>query len=423
MLFRSRVAKQGVTQEAACMNHQPDTRWAIGSLMSRGMAGLLLAVLWLGIAVAQPGNGFVLPDSSNATIAFAPDGARALVHSRRAGQLVLYDLARRREQWRVPGGDLAGISFSPRGEFAVLVTQRHNDVTATLTTVRLADGHSGAARRLPRLPNAEDTAYSSRAARLSVVADDGASLITAFESGVLAFWPGEGDAPVSTARKPGYYREIALNGAASHLAALHHGAEGSALYILEKDSDAWRERAQLPGVSAFRWLDGGSPRIAMLTTRGIELWEGASPKLAVPLAKGAYEVSGGGVPSVFFSADGAYAAVATASSFDVYTLTDGARVFTHAENVRGAHPGLLLAAAFNGAQLRAFLSTGDFVVVDLSARRMVQRVSFGALGSYSRNWYQDGSSWNSRYRPVLAPGARYVGLDEGKAGYRVVELP
>ena len=135
------------------MNPPLDTRWVIGSLISRGVAGLLLAVLWLGIAVAQPGNGFVLPDSSNATIAFAPDGARALVHSRRAGQLVLYDLARRREQWRVPGGDLAGISFSPRGEYAVLVTQRHNDATATLTTLRLADGQSGAARRLPRLPS------------------------------------------------------------------------------------------------------------------------------------------------------------------------------------------------------------------------------------------------------------------------------
>lgn len=379
-----------------------------------------------GGAGCRPGPSFVVPDSEHAEATFTPDGARLLARARSTGNLFLYDLGARNVVWKIPGGERAGVSFSPRGEHVVLVTQRNNDPTAALSVVRVADGKVSPPRALPRLPSTEDTRYSMSASALTAVTDDGQTVFSAYGDGVLEIWQ-QGSPPVVTPKKQGYYKRIALDPRGSRLAAFHIGLDGGAVYVLDKGPSGWTESAKIDGVIWFRWIDpspSSPPKLGLVTARGIEIWSGGAKTLAVPLPKDAYEVSGAEIPAVFFAASGSHVAVSTPKSFDLFALPGGAKVFSHVEaGVQDAHPGLLLGAEMTSARLRAFLSTGEYLDVDLGKKAVVQRISFGALGHYDKNWYQDGSSWVSSYRPVLGPGGRFIDLNEGADGHKIYVLP
>ena len=77
------------------------------------------------------------------------------------------------------------------------------------------------------------------------------------------------------------------------------------------------------------------------------------------------------------------------------------------------------AVAFLPGRIRALLATGELVDVDLAARSVSRRASFGRPGQYTRNWLQDGASWEPSYSALLSPDGRYVALYRQDAGYEL----
>jgi hypothetical protein len=362
-----------------------------------------------------------LPDSQGGAVAFTPDGGRILARAQSTRQVYLYDLTAQRVLWQAPGGDLFGASFPTRGEFFVLVTQRSNDPTGELALVGLADGKRGPfAKHLPKIPVTGDTYYSKSTADHTALSEDAAWLVSALEPRTLEVLALPAGTPALRITRDAICERVLMEPGSKRFAASWKTGEGRVTSVFAETGGAWAEVATLKDVSLFAWEPAG---LALVVPDGLALWDGTTTRLVLPLPKGAYGVSSTGVPGVFFSGDGKHAATSARDRFDVYDLKSKASIFSHEKSVERPHPTLIDGAAFTPGHFRALLITGDFVDVDLGAKRVVKQASLGEPGSYSKNWFSDGSSWVSNYVPTLGPGARFVDLDEGRAGHKACALP
>ena len=390
-------------------------------LLSAGLLGLLGAA-------CRPFGSQLMPDSAFSTADFTPDGGRILVDSYFSKQVYLYDLAAEKILWSLPARTIGGASFSPGGKFAIFVDLNPNDPTAQLSVIRLADGAKSAfARGLGKFERLSDRYYSTQAANLTAVSDDGAWVILAYTNGPLEVYSTTDGRLIYQAEKRDVrVDQVSIEPGDKRVAVRLATAERPNVEVLEQANGKWSRMTTLENVSLHAWTSAG---LAMVTPRGIELWSGGEPRLVVPLVQrrdeqNVYEIDGAGKPCVYFAPDGAFAAASTSYRFDVFDLKSGTKIFSHKASAgTGSHPGVLSGAAFTGHHLRGFLETGDFIDVDLSIPQIVKTVSFGSPGHYSKNWFTDGSSWVSNYMQMFGPGGRYIDLYEEKIGHQIYPLP
>ena len=382
------------------------------------------------LGACRPFGSQLLPDSQYSTAKFTPDGGRMLVDSHPSNQVYLYDLAAKKVLWTLPALPLAGVSFSPGGKFAVFVEQRPLDPSAQLSVIRLADGvKSGFSRSLGKLENLPDSYYSQQAVNLTAVSDDGAWVILAYDNRPLEVYATADGRLLYQGEKQGTrVDQVSIEPGDKRVAVRSATAAGPRVEILAQSQWIWSATTLEKYATLHAWTSAG---LGLVTSRGIELWNGGEPRLAVPLTQGkgehdVYAVYYTGEPCIDFSPDGAFAVVSTYNRFDVFDLKSGAKIFSHGEeddSMKETDAGLLSGAAFTGRHLRAFLGTGNFVDVDLSIPQIVKTISFGSRGHYSKNWFTDGSSWESNYQSRFGPDGRYIDIYQEESGHKIYPLP
>lgn len=393
-------------------------------LIGAGLLGLLGA--------CRPFGGQLMPGSEASRAMFTPDGGRMLVDARFSNQVYLYDLVAKKSVWSSRARPLCGASFSPSGKFAVLLAPTPNDPRALLSVVRLADGVKGPFSMFfgEFGKNGLDNCYSDATAEHTAVSDDGKWVVIAYAgkpTEVYSTADGRLVYQNQIQKQDMQVKQVRLDPGDRRIAVRWTGAHEPTVQIVAQVNGQWRETANLDNVLLDVWTTAG---LALVTRRGIELWSSGEPRLVVPLVNdkdsdNAYAVDGYSTPRVYFSPDGAFAAASRIDRFDVYDLKSGAKVFSHhaRAGLGSSGSGLLVGAEFAGRHLRAFLTTGDFVDVDLSIPQIVNTTSFGSLGHYSKNWFTDGSSWVGNYQPTLGPGGRYVDVYEEREGHQIYPLP
>ena len=384
------------------------------------------------LGACRPFGSQSMPDSRFSTVDFTPDGGRILVDSYFSKQIYLYDLVAKDYVWRLPARQIGGASFSPAGRFAVFVEQNANDPTAQLSVIRLADGVKSAfARGLRTSLLISDRYFSEQAVNLTAVSDDGAWVILAYGGAPLEVYSTANGRLLYQATTPdAVVVRVLIEPGNRRVAVLQVTKKETNINILEHENGQWRVTNTVAPKSILlqAWTSGG---LALLTRRGIELWSGGEPRLVAPLVQGpdeydVYAVDSVGTPCIFFSPDGAFAAASTYDRFDVFDLKTGAKIFSHSErdeSMKSSDSGLLRAAAFTGRHLRGFLQTGNFVDVDLSIPQIVKTISFGSRGHYSKNWFTDGSSWESNYQSRFGPDGRYIDIYQEASGHEIYPLP
>jgi hypothetical protein len=147
------------------------------------------------------------------------------------------------------------------------------------------------------------------------------------------------------------------------------------------------------------------------------MWNGAQPRVVFAIDPQLQLQPDANEPSWRFSPDGAHCVLWTQTSFSVRETASGATLVTREVDSKGTPA--VWAVAFPPGRIRAFLATGDLVDVDLGARSVSKRASFGRPGKYSRNWLQEGASWEGRYSALLSPDGRYVAIYKRDTGYEI----
>lgn len=389
-----------------------------------------LATLVAFVAACRPPNGpsVHLPNTYEAPVFFAPDGERVLARDASTEQVYLFDLRERTARWRVPGNMRFGASFSPGGALFVLVTQRPLDPAAEMSLRRTSDGATvaGFARRLPPVQAASPEHYTDVTETCAAVTDDGRALISALPIGVIEAYAPPALEPAQRITRRGYCKRLALDPGAPvdrprFVVEWRELERSTVLVFARADDGSWREEVSLPDASRPAWVPGGILALAA-SSNVVVGWDGRETRRLATLPPRSYGTTNALGPAVFFSPDGAYVATSGKDRLDVHDLRTGrGRVASVAREAIGAV--LTSEVEWAPGHLRAFLGTGDFVDVDLASGKIAREVSFGSTGSYTRNLFSDGSSWDSRYVPHLGPGGRWLDQLEGLAGHRFVALP
>ena len=379
-----------------------------------GLRSMLVAVglgtLWGG---CRTGLG-KLPDSANATAAFSPDGRE--IYLLQPHRMYAWDLAGKRiARDRRIEQDEAGIAFSPGGAYVALAAQNKEDRKASVSLIRASDGQTVLTRELLDAEAAGDHWYTRRTQAILGATDDGRWL-AAFRLDSreleIASVP-DGRAALRTVLE-GYFRSLAFNPKGDQLFVSSEAGPQHTVMVVALTGGKWASSATLDGAFHPAWTEKG---LAFASSRGIEMWDGIRTRVLVP--KDAQVDPRPDANEAWFrvSPEGTHCILWDQGGYSVRETASGATVV--AREVDANHTPAVWAVAFLRGKIRALLATGELVDVDLAARSVSRRASFGRPGQYTRNWLQDGASWEPSYSALLSPDGRYVALYKRDSGYEL----
>jgi hypothetical protein len=312
--------------------------------------------------------------------------------------------------------DEAGVAFSPRGAYLALAAQNKEDRKALAWLIRSQDGQTVMTRELLDAEASSDHWYSRRTQAILGATDDGRWLgfFRLDSRGVEIASVPDGRVALYTV-VDGYFRSLAFNGAGDRLfVSSEAGPKKHTVMVLALSGGKWASEATLDGAFHPAWTAQG---LAFASDRGIEMWSPTHVRILIP--KDAQLDLRPDANEAWFrvSPDGAHCILWDVAGFSVRETGSGKTVV--AQEVDSNRTPAVWAVAFLQGKIRALLATGDLVDVDLSARSVSRRASFGRPGQYSRNWLQDGASWEASYSALLSPDGRYVALYKKDSGYEL----
>jgi hypothetical protein len=379
-----------------------------------GLRSMLFAVglgtLWGG---CRTGLG-KLPDSANATAAFSPGGRELYVlqpHRLYSWDLEGKRIARDRRIER----DEAGIAFSPGGAFVALAQQDKSDRRAAVSLIRSKDGETVLTRELLDAEAAGDHWYSRRTQAILGATDDGRWLAAfRLDSREVEIAGAPDGRTAMRAPLTGYFRSLAFNGRGDRLFAASEAGAQHAVLVAALSGGKWAPVATLDGAFHPAWTTQG---LAFASDRGIEIWNGNEARVAI---RGDAQLDlrpDANVAPFRVSPDGAHCILWNEAGFSVRETAGGTTLVSR--EVDSGRTPAVWAVAFLPGRIRALLATGELVDVDLAARSVSRRASFGRPGQYTRNWLQDGASWEPSYSALLSPDGRFVALYKRDEGYEL----
>jgi hypothetical protein len=379
-----------------------------------GLRSMLFAVglgtLWGG---CKTGLG-KLPDSSNAVAAFSPNGRELYVLP--PHRMYAWDLeARRIARDRKIAEAEAGISFSSGGAYLALAAQNRDDRRASISLIRARDGETILNRELLDAEASGDHWYTRRTHDILAATDDGRWLaafrLDSRELEIIAVQ----EARVAL-RTPlaGYFRSLAFNNRGDRLFASSEAGPKHEVLVVALAGGKWAAAETLDGAFHPSWTAKG---LSHATSRGIELWDGAGSRVVFAKDPQFDPQPDAAEPPWRFTPDGAHCILWTQAGFAVRETGSGATIV--ARELDTNRTPAVWAVAFLPGRIRALLATGELVDVDLAARTVSRRASFGRPGQFSRNWLQDGASWEPRYSAMLSPTGRYLAIFKPDTGYEL----
>jgi hypothetical protein len=355
-----------------------------------------------------------LPDSAAAAAAFSPNEPRILVLP--PHRMYTWDLeARRIVRDRSIAQAQAGIAFSPSGTFVVLAAQELDDRRVAVSLLRTRDGETVLARELRDGGVVTDYWYTKRTEQILAATDDGRWLASYdLGTGELEIVAVADGSTALRAPLAGYFQRIAFDARGDRLFASTEAADQHTVLIVALSGGKWAPAATLDGALHPAWTAKG---LSFMTARGLEMWDGGAARLVFPKDPELNLQPDGPEPPWRFSPDGAFCLLWSDHRFVVRETASGAIIA--ARDVDAAGTPAVWAAAFVPGRVRALLATGEFVEVELAARSIARRASFGRPGHYAKNWFQDGSSWQTRYTALLSPTGRYLAIFKRDIGYEI----
>ncbi|HYS08189.1 MAG TPA: hypothetical protein VEP66_05575 [Myxococcales bacterium] len=381
-----------------------------------GLRSMLVAVglgtLWGGCKTGGLGK---LPDSANATAAFSPDGRE--IYVLQPHRMYVWDLAGKRiAQDRKVQQDEAGIAFSPAGAYVALAAQNKDDRKALVSLIRARDGQTVLTRELLDAEASSDRWYPRRTQAILAATDDGRWLAAfRLDSREVEIASVPDGRPALRTVVEGYFRSLAFNAAGDHLfVSSEAGPKKQTVMVLASSGGKWASVATLDGAFHPAWTAQG---LAYASDRGIEMWSPTHARILIPKDPQIDLRPDANEAWFRVSPDGTHCILWDVAGFSVRETGSGKTVV--AQEVDANRTPAVWAVAFLPGKIRALLATGDLVDVDLSARSVSRRASFGRPGQYSRNWLQDGASWDPSYSALLSPDGRYVALYRKDSGYEL----
>jgi len=379
-----------------------------------GLRSMLVAVglgtLWGG---CRTGMG-KLPDSANATAAFSPDGRE--IYVLQPHRMYAWDLAARRiARDRRIDQDEAGIAFSPGGAYLALAAQNKEDRRVSVSLLRVRDGETVLRKELLDAEAGADRWYPRRTQAILGATDDGRWLaafrLDSRELEIAAVPDGR-----TALRAPleGYFRTLAFNAAGDRIFVSSESGPKHAVMVFALSGGKWASSTTLDGAFHPAWTAQG---LAFASSRGVEIWDGARARILLPKTADIDLQPDANEASFRVSPDGAHCILWNQAGFSVRETASGTTVV--AREVDTNRTPAVWAAAFLRGKIRALLATGELVDVDLVARSVSRRASFGRPGQYTRNWLQDGASWEPSYSALLSPDGRHVAIYQRDSGYEL----
>lgn len=346
-----------------------------------------------------------LPDSVNASVTFSPDGRQ--IHVLQAHRLYSWDVEARRvvRERKIPQAQ-AGITFSPGGAFMVLAVKEPEDQRTSISLIRMRDGETVFSRVLPNPEGAADPWYTQQSRDMLAASDDGrwvaAYRLDTRELEIVSVADGR-----TSFKKPlePSFRRIAFNPGGDRLFASIEPGEKHSAIVFALSRGTWEGVAALDGALDPSWHGAG---LAFATSRGISIWDGGKTRLAVPNDPPFDPQPDGIEPRWRISPDGLLCILWNRAALAVRATASGALVAARDVDTGGIRA--VLDVAFSKKSVRALLSSGELVDVDVAARSIARRGSFGRPGHYFHNLFQEGASWSTRYTALLSPTGRHLAL-------------
>jgi hypothetical protein len=380
------------------------------------LLGLGLALT--GCSKSGPGPAYATLGDARGLVAFSPDGISVIVPA--LPRVYSYDLGKKAVIWThiatKPG---AGVAFSPRGAYVLIVESETADPRGFAFTLLRADG----ARILDKsiaheLNPANPRRFVDRTQRLFAISDDGAFVACGVFATLQVFSTADGSV-VHTETTSRIIEAVAFEPGTHRLA---FGAEFEPrLRVADRVGGAWVDVQTFEGGFDPTWTAAG---LVFGSAQGLELWDGKSRSVVLPADEAFPDARPDAtltVPLWAASPDGLRLASWSASRVSVWKVSDAGKapVFTYDE------PGLPLGkiiwlAAWAPGHFRAFTKMGYFFDLETPSGKVARRVSFGPPGSTSKALFTDGVQYHANYFPTLAPTGRWVALDvpeEGTAIY------
>lgn len=353
-----------------------------------------------------------LLDSARAVGEFSPDGRE--IYLLAPHRMYAWDLESRRiaRERNIPQAE-AGITFSPGGAFAVLAAQEKEERRAAIVLLRARDWETILSRELTDA-KVSDHWYTHETSHVFAATDDGLWLAAFHLDTREVEIVGSDGRTALRAPVPGLFRSLAFNVRGDGLFASSEAESKFLVQVFALSGGKWAETPALEGAFHPAWTARG---LTFGTSRGIEIREGGQRRVVIP-QEPFFPLKPDAAETPWrFSPDGNLCLRWNQAAFSLHDTTSGATIAKR--EVDTGRTSAVWAAAFAAGAVRAFLATGELVEVDLASRSISRRASFGRPGSFSRNWMQEGGSWDAKYDLLLSPTGRHVALRKPGADYEL----